>query len=136
MIMNAEQAFKALGGRKFFGFSVAGSLLTVVSVYAPNGLSTELASAIAALYAIFVGGNVVNTVRAPIGTQPSVEAPRSEPPSVDLTSVYGELDAVREQLASQKAETEKAITTIVSHIENLGKKVQAAITLSTPRKGA
>jgi len=88
-----KEAFESLGGRKYFGFVVSIALLAVVAVFAPTSNFGELAAAIAAIYGLFVGGNVLNTIRAPAQINlPEMNYPTESVPSVDLTPVFSQVD--------------------------------------------
>jgi hypothetical protein len=81
----------ALGGRKNFGFLVSVTTLTIVSVFAPGSNFTELAAAIGGIFTVFVGGNVVNTLKAPPPTV-TVNEVLPPAPSTDSTSVRNDIE--------------------------------------------
>jgi hypothetical protein len=70
----------ALGGRKNFGFLVSVLTLSVVAVFAPGANFGELAAAVGGIFAVFVGGNVVNTLKAPVAKEPEAMTTVSESP--------------------------------------------------------
>ena len=122
--MSFETAFEALGGRKFFGFVVTASLLSVVSVYAK--LDPELAYSLVALYVAFVGGNAFNTLQAMRNQKPSGD---EAAPEADLTPVYNAIAEVQQQVNVLTQSQTEFTNNVTKNMEILGKKIAAVVTL-------
>jgi uncharacterized membrane-anchored protein len=121
--MDFSSAFEALGGRKFFGFVVTASLLSVVSVYAK--LDPELAYSLVALYVSFVGGNAFNTLQA-MKLGPKEQQQQA---TFDSAPLYQDMQLIQDQINQLTKNQAEFVDIVTRNMDVLGKKVQAVITL-------
>lgn len=107
-MMENQDVLSRLGGRKFVAFVLALVTCTLAAGLMPGGLTTELASAIVGLVAVFSGANAMSTIQAIKGGasqqgQQQQQDSQLEPPPAALDNAE-QLDRIEAALtATQQA---------------------------------
>lgn len=116
-----QEAFSKFGGRKFFGLLVMALLMVVVAVFG-NGLSTELAGGLVALYVAFVGGNSFTTAKTfSEGSQDvtyNMEVPAAQPP-VDMQPYVDAINGLQTQVDEARETASQAGNAVVQMNQQL-----------------
>ncbi len=119
-----------VGGRKFFIACLIALAAAAAEIFAPNGLSTELAALLGTIYATFSASNALIT-RKQLETSPAPEAPAAIDPMPELVQRLGPpLDLIGKELIGIKErqdEHAKALEVLQGSVSNIQKGIAVVI---------
>ena len=120
--MEPQSIFDKVGGRKFIASLVVLGIAAAIEIYGKNGLSTNMAGLLAAVYATFSASNAFTTVKSLAGEgeqqpQQQVDLAAAVQPLVPVMNQIGtelaNLKAQQDQQLSSLATVQKAIASLL-----------------------
>jgi hypothetical protein len=117
--MEDKTIFDKIGGRKFIASIIVLGVAAAIEIYSKNGLSTNMAGLLAAVYATFSASNALTTVKSLNSEQqaPQVNLAAAVQPLVPIMNQVGaELAAIKaqqEQQLSSLGTVQKAVVSLL-----------------------
>lgn len=117
--------FDKIGGRKFIASLIVMGVAAAIEIYGKNGLSTNMAGLLGAIYATFSATNAFTTVKTASSEQPAGAA---TPPPPDIAQAIQPLVPVMNQVGSElaaiKAQQEQQLSALTTIQKAIGALLQ------------